>query len=148
MDDPCISIVSSASDISVLSLPSEAVPLSPVADEKLSDALPISSFESVPTQDSFEDSIPEVLNSHQLISLEEELLVPSGEVIPSLSVCANIHQAQYFPFWEDVLKCSSWHKKILKEGYRLDFIDGILPGLMTSAIIVVLGWNQHSFVIH
>ena len=73
-------------------------------------------------------SIPEVLDSHQLDSLEEELLTPSCEVIPSLSVCANIHQAQFFPFWEDVLKCSSWHKKILKEGYRLDFIDGVLPG--------------------
>ena len=27
-----------------------------------------------------------------------------------------------------VLKCSTWHKKILKEGYRLDFIDDVLPG--------------------
>ena len=60
--------------------------------------------------------------------LEDELLGPSFEVAPSLSVCGNIHQARYFPFWEDVLKCGPWHKNILKEGLRLDFIDGILPG--------------------
>ena len=49
------------------------------------------------------------------------------EVSASLSVCGNIHQAQYFPFWTDVLKCGSWHRNILREGLRLDFIDGILP---------------------
>ena len=78
-DHSCVPVVSSiaASDISVSSLPSEAVPLSPVAVEK---------------------SLTEVLDSHQLDSLEEELLIPSGEVIPSLSVCANIHQAQFSHF--------------------------------------------------
>ena len=65
--------------------------------------------------------------SLDIMDLEEELLGPSFEVIPSLSVCGNIHQARYFPFWEDVLKCGPWHKKILKEGLRLDFIDGVLP---------------------
>ena len=66
--------------------------------------------------------------SSDLDPLEDELLGPSFEVSPSLSVCGNIHQARYFPFWEDVLKCGSWHKNILKEGLRLDFIDGVLPG--------------------
>ena len=51
----------------------------------------------------------------------------SLEVAPSLSVCGNIHQSQYFPFWDEVLKCGPWHKKILKEGLRLDFIDDLLP---------------------
>ena len=58
---------------------------------------------------------------------EEELLAPSMEISPSLSVCGNIHQAQYFPFWTDVLKCGDWHRNILREGLRLDFINGILP---------------------
>ena len=49
------------------------------------------------------------------------------EFSPSLSVCGNIHQAQYFPFWTDVLKCDDWHRNILREGLKLDFIDGILP---------------------
>ena len=69
-----------------------------------------------------------VFSSSDLDPLEDELLGPSFEVSPSLSVCGNIHQAQYFPFWEDVLKCGSWHKNILKEGLCLDFIDGVLPG--------------------
>ena len=87
------------------------------------DSLPILSDNQIaPLSPScFEDG------SMDLLDLEEELLGPSFEVIPSLSVCGNIHQAQYFPFWEDVLKCGPWHKKILKEGLRLDFIDGILP---------------------
>ena len=42
-------------------------------------------------------------------------------------MCGNIHQAQYYPFWTDVLKCGSWHRSILREGLRLDFLDGILP---------------------
>ena len=63
----------------------------------------------------------------EFLDLEDELLGPSFEVTTSLSVCGNIHQACFFPFWEDVLKCGPWHKKILKEGLRLDFIDGILP---------------------
>ena len=53
---------------------------------------------------------------------EAELLAPSMEVSASLSVCGNIHQARYFPFWTDVLKCGDWHKNI-----KLDFLDGILP---------------------
>ena len=62
------------------------------------------------------------------LSLEEaDLLAPSLEVSASLSVCGNIHQAQYYPFWTDVLKCSEWHKGILREGLRLDFIDGVFP---------------------
>ena len=63
-----------------------------------------------------------------MFDLEDELLGPSFEVSSSLSVCGNIHQAQYFPFWDEVLKCGPWHKKILKEGLRLDFIDDELPG--------------------
>ena len=59
--------------------------------------------------------------------LEEELLGPSFEVAPSLSVCGNIHRAEYFPFWDEVLKVGPWHKNILREGLRLDFIDGVLP---------------------
>ena len=63
-----------------------------------------------------------------MFSLEEdELLATAMEVSTSLSVCGNIHQAQYYPFWTDVLKCGDWHKNILREGLRLDFIDGILP---------------------
>ena len=58
---------------------------------------------------------------------EEELLAPSMEVSASLSICGNIHQAQYFPFWTDVLQFGDWHKNILREGLRLDFVDGILP---------------------
>ena len=73
-------------------------------------------------------SSPEELCDLSALSLEEEnLLAPSLEVFPSLSVCGNIHQAQYFPFWTDVLKCGAWHKNILREGLRLDFIDGVLP---------------------
>ena len=71
---------------------------------------------------------PEDHHDLSFLSLEEEeLLAPSMEVSASLSVCGNIHQAQYFPFWTDVLKCGSWHKNILREGLRLDFIDGLLP---------------------
>ena len=71
---------------------------------------------------------PEDHQDLSVLSLEEqELLAPSLEVSPSLSVCGNIHQAQYYPFWTDVLKCGDWHKNILREGLRLDFIDGILP---------------------
>ena len=62
------------------------------------------------------------------LSLEEaDLLAPSMEISPSLSVCGNIHQAQHFPFWTDVLKCGEWHRNILREGLKLDFIDGVLP---------------------
>ena len=73
-------------------------------------------------------SSPEDHQDLSVLSLEEEeLLAPALEVSASLSVCGNIHQAQYFPFWTDVLKCSDWHKNILREGLRLDFIDGIFP---------------------
>ena len=73
-------------------------------------------------------SSPEDFQDLSSLSLEEaELLAPSMEVSASLSVCGNIHQAQYFPFWTDVLKCGDWHRNILREGLRLDFIDGILP---------------------
>ena len=58
---------------------------------------------------------------------EDDLLAPSMEVSASLSVCGNIHQARHFPFWDEVLKCSPWHKNILREGLKLDFIDGVLP---------------------
>ena len=58
---------------------------------------------------------------------EEELLAPSMKFSPSLFVCGNIHQAQFFPFWTDVLKCGDWHRNILREGLRLDFINGIFP---------------------
>ena len=76
--------------------------------EKCLDAVPSSTSTSDSfSQSSVEKSIPDVLDSHHLDCLEDELLTSSCEVIPSLSVCANIHQAQYFPFWEDVLKCSS-----------------------------------------
>ena len=71
---------------------------------------------------------PEDHQDLSVLSLEEkELLTPSMEVSPSLSVCGNIHQAQYYPFWTDVLKCGSWHKNILREGLKLDFINDILP---------------------
>ena len=115
----------------MLSSPVEAVPLSPVAVDKFSTDLP--DVTEIPpsvvsNSEAAEQSFTDIMDTHQLDTLEEELLMPACEVLPSLSVCANIHQAQYYPFWEDVLKCSSWHKKILKEGYRLDFIDGILPG--------------------
>ena len=73
-------------------------------------------------------SSPEDFQDLSSLSLEEaELLAPSMEVSASLSVCGNIHQAQYYPFWTEVLKCGDWHKNILREGLRLDFIDGILP---------------------
>ena len=55
-----------------------------------------------------------------ILDFEDELLGPAFEVAPSLSVCGNIHQARFFPFWEDVLKCGPWHKNILKEGLKLD----------------------------
>ena len=86
------------------------------------DSMPILSDKQIDplSPSSFQDGL-------DLLDMEEELLGPSFEVIPSLSVCGNIHQAQYFPFWDEVLKCGPWHKKILKEGLRLDFIDGILP---------------------
>ena len=70
---------------------------------------------------------PEDCQDLSSLSLEEELLAPSLEFSPSLSVFGNIHQAQYFPFWTDVLKCGPWHKNILREGLKLDFIDGVLP---------------------
>ena len=73
-------------------------------------------------------SSPEEFQDLSFLSLEEEeLLAPSMEVSASLSVCGNIHQARYFPFWTDVLKCGPWHKNILRQGLKLDFIDGILP---------------------
>ena len=73
------------------------------------------------------DLSPEEFQDLNSLSLEEEeLLAPSLEVSPSLSVCGNIHQAQYFPFWTDVLKCGQWHRNILLEGLKLDFIDGVL----------------------
>ena len=73
-------------------------------------------------------SSPEDFHDLSTLSLEEEeLLAPSMEVSASLSVCGNIHQAQYFPFWNDVLKCGDWHRNILREGLRLDFLDGSEP---------------------
>ena len=131
------SILDTAIDISGLPLPLEAVPLSPVAvrqSSSFSNAAIDTSVSNLPTEAVplspvvAKETFSDVLDVHLLDSLEEELLTPSCEVTPSLSVCANIHQAQFFPFWQDVLKCSPWHTKILKEGYRLDFIDGILPG--------------------
>ena len=76
-----------------------------------------------PSPSSFKDCSMEL----DILDFEDELLGPAFEVAPSLSVCGNIHQARFFPFWEDVLKCGPWHKNILKEGLKLDFIDGILP---------------------
>ena len=130
MDTPIpVVTFNSASDISVPSSPDKAVPLSPVAvDESSTEVSDLSELSSVVPSHNDTESFPEVMDLHQLDALEEELLTPACEVLPSLSVCANIHQAQFFPFWEDVLNCSNWHKKILKEGYRLDFIDGTLPG--------------------
>ena len=73
-------------------------------------------------------SSPEDYQDLSSLSYEEEfLLAPSLEVSASLSVCGNIHQAQYYPFWTEVLQCCQWHRNILREGLRLDFIDGILP---------------------
>ena len=54
-------------------------------------------------------------------SFEESQIAPSLEVSPSLSVCANIHQKQYLPFWRDVLKCGPWHIGVLQDRYQLDF---------------------------
>ena len=90
----------------VISLPSKAAPLRHVA---------------------VEESFSDVLDSLHLDSLEEELLSPSCEVSPSLSICANIHQSQFFSI---LGRCAQMqlHKKILKEGYRLDFVNGVLPG--------------------
>ena len=96
--------------------------------QRFSDDSPSESIVDATLQLTSFSSSPEDLSDLSALSLEEEnLLAPSLEVFPSLSVCGNIHQAQYFPFWTDVLKCGAWHRNILREGLRLDFIDGILP---------------------
>ena len=59
---------------------------------------------------------------------EDFALAPSLEVHASLSVCGNIHDPSVFPFWRDVLRCSSWHLGILSQGLKLDFVGDVLPG--------------------
>ena len=110
---------------------SQTVSLSPSNEISVeADSVPSLSVEQTVSSSPsfFEDgSVKDYSMDLDILDFEEELLGPSFEVAPSLSVCGNIHQARFFPFWEDVLKCGPWHKKILKEGLKLDFIDGILP---------------------
>ena len=46
---------------------------------------------------------------------------------PSLSVCGNIHQDQFLPFWRDVLKSGPWHLGVLQDRYRLDLLCDEIP---------------------
>ena len=108
---------------------SDGSSVSSVSEVLADSLLPLSPIETVPTSPSTLESYPVSDDSPlDMDFLEDELLGPSFEVSPSLSVCGNIHRAEYFPFWDEVLKCGPWHKNILREGLRLDFIDGILPG--------------------
>ena len=72
---------------------------------------------------------------------EDDLLAPSMEVSASLSVCGNIHQARHFPFWDEVLKCSPWHKNILREGLKLDFTSGIIWAPAGSPLSSEILWT-------
>ena len=53
-------------------------------------------------------------------------------MLPSPSV-ATFMILLSFPFWRDVLCCSSWHLGILSQGLKLDFLRDVLPAFITSA---------------
>ena len=91
------------------------------------------------------DHSPEEFQNLNGLSLEEEeLLAPSLKVSPSLSVCGNIHQAQYFPFWTDVLKCGQWHRNILLKASSWISSTVSFLHLMMNRIIWALVGNPPS----